>query len=144
MKKLKIKHKKIVRLLTTGKVHVEPLLKCYKLLTIRDEHSLGLNQLGWEFLNNSLPTSLSHYITLRENPAGLRNPSIVTVLQSNYVNGINQLGPNLRKIINTLNINERSAINKKLLKRIVLTKLLNLYSFSVVCANRGCFECRGT
>ena len=144
MKKLNIKHKKIVRLLSTGKVHVEPLLKRYKLLAIRDEHLLGLTQLSWEFINNSLPRSLRHYISLRENPAGLRNPSIVTVLRSTYVNGINQLGPYLRKTINATNMNERSAINKKILKKLVLTRLFNLYRVSVVCANRGCFECRGT
>ena len=141
MKKLKLKHKKIIRLLVRGKIHVDPILKKLRLLKIQDEHSLSLHQLGWEFLNNILPISIGNYITPKVNLAGTRNPSRVMEILPSYANGSYQIGSLLRKQINTLNLSEINLMNKKILRKSITTKILNTYHESVICFNRGCTEC---
>ena len=56
--KLNMSFKKAVRSLDIGKIHTEPILKKYKLLTIDQIYKNDLNLIAWEYFNGGIPEAI--------------------------------------------------------------------------------------
>ena len=106
-------YKKAVRLLDIGKIHVEPLLKKYNLLSINDEYKLSLLKTAWECVKGN--SNLNIYISERQGRIGLRTTRRYNNTRRRYKNADNNLIYNLEKTLNTNYNRISNAQNVKLL-----------------------------
>lgn len=100
MRLLQMTYKKAIRLLDTGKIHMEPILKKHGLLSINDEYKLSLIKTAWECTSGV--SKLTGYISERQGRIGLGSTRRYYNISRRYKNADNNLIYNLEK---TLNLN---------------------------------------
>ena len=132
-------YKKAVRLLDIGKIHVEPLLKKYNLLTINDEYKLSLIKTAWDCVKGN--SNLNTYILERQGRIGLRSTRRYDNIIRRYKNADNNLIYNLEKTLNYHYNRLLNTQNIKLLIKHIKKEYVNEYSSRIRCYNVGSIEC---
>ena len=52
--------KKAIRTIE-NKIHTEPIMKKYKILKVRDEHTVAVKNLAWSLIRNTAPISIKKH-----------------------------------------------------------------------------------
>ena len=139
--KLNMSFKKAVRSLDIGKIHTEPILKKYKLLTIDQIYKNDLNLIAWEYFNGGIPEAIKNNILHRNVERQLRNDTHTLVPASKTANDPFQYHIKLCKKINNLREDWKLITSRSKIKTVMKRCAISIHRDIVTCNSPRCIEC---
>ena len=141
LNKLRIIQKKAVRILSQAHylAHTEPLFKKENILKIDDIFKMHSYKLYFNFMNNTLPSSIERLFQLNR----FTNNNHLILFNSSDAGGKNRIRYSLPRLINSAPLaflNNAQTLSKNNYKFFIKKYFINNYSDSP-CLNVNCYPC---